>query len=64
MIGLRYHPLRERLPIDMVNNGDNSLVGADPNGINNSCIYEPDYSGDSPHLNHNPRTNGNNYFDT
>jgi hypothetical protein len=50
-------------PITMVNNGDNSLIGTNPNGINNSSIDEPDYTGGSLHLNHNPRTNGNNYFD-
>lgn len=51
-------------PITMVNNGDNSLIGTNPNGINNSSIDEPDYNGHALHLNHNPRTNGNNYFDT
>jgi hypothetical protein len=51
-------------PITMVNNGDNSLIGTNPNGINNSSIDEPDYTGGPLHLNHNPRTNGNNYFDT
>jgi hypothetical protein len=48
----------------MTNNGDNSLIGTNPNGINNSSIDEPDYSGGPLHLNHNPRKNGNNYFDT
>ena len=51
-------------PITMINNGDNSLIGTNPNGINNSSIDEPDYNGGPLHLNHNPRTNGNNYFDT
>jgi hypothetical protein len=50
-------------PITMVNNGDNSLIGTNPNGINNSSIDEPDYTGGPLHLNHNPRRNGNNYFD-
>ncbi len=50
-------------PVTMVNNGDNSLIGTNPNGINNSSIDEPDYSGAPLHLNHNPR-NGNVYFDT
>ena len=31
--------------------------------MNNSSIDEPDYSGGPLRLNHNPRTNGNNYFD-
>jgi hypothetical protein len=51
-------------PIDMVNNGDNSLIGTNPNGVNNASIDEPDYSGGPLHLNHNPRKNNNNYFDT
>jgi hypothetical protein len=49
-------------PITMINNGDNSLIGTNPNGVNNSSIDEPDYNGAALHLNHNPRTNGNNYF--
>jgi hypothetical protein len=51
-------------PVTMVNNGDNSLLGTNPNGINNSSIDEPDYDGGLLHLNHNPRTTGNNYFST
>jgi hypothetical protein len=51
-------------PITMVNNGDNSLIGTNPNGINNSSIDEPDYNDGPLHLNHNPRTHGNNYFDS
>ncbi|HXP11175.1 MAG TPA: TonB-dependent receptor, partial [Acidobacteriaceae bacterium] len=51
-------------PITMVNNGDNSLIGTNPNGINNSSIDEPDYNGGPLHLNHNPRKNNNNYFHT
>ena len=51
-------------PITMINNGDNSLIGTNPNGINNSSIDEPDYNGGALHLNHNPRSVGNNYFDT
>ena len=50
-------------PITMIYNGDNSLIGSNPNGVNNSSIDEPDYNGGPLHLNHNPRTNGNNYFD-
>jgi hypothetical protein len=51
-------------PITMVNNGDNSLIGTNPNGINNSSIDAPDYNGRPLHLNHNPRTHQNNYFDS
>ncbi len=50
-------------PVTMINNGDNSLIGTNPNGVNNSSIDEPDYNGGALHLNRNPRTNGNNYFD-
>jgi hypothetical protein len=51
-------------PITITNNGDNSLIGTNPNGINNSSIDEPDYNGGPLHLSHNPRKNGNDYFDT
>jgi hypothetical protein len=51
-------------PVTMVNNGDNSLIGTNPNGVNNSSIDEPDYNGGPLHLNHNPRQHGYNYFDT
>ncbi|AXC12865.1 Oar protein [Acidisarcina polymorpha] len=49
-------------PVTMVNNGDNSLIGTNPNGINNSSIDEPDYNGGPLRLSHNPRINGHNYF--
>ncbi len=51
-------------PVTMVNNGDNSLIGTNPNGVNNSSIDEPDFNGEPLHLNYNPRTNNNYYFDT
>ena len=51
-------------PVTMVNNGDNSLIGTNPNGVNNSSIDEPDYDGGPLLLNKNPRNNGNNYFST
>jgi len=50
-------------PVTMTNNGDNSLIGTNPNGVNNSSVDEPDYNGGPLQLNHNPRTIGNNYFD-
>jgi hypothetical protein len=49
-------------PITMIDNGDNSLIGTNPNGVNNSSIDEPDFNGGPLDLNHNPRTNGTNYF--
>lgn len=51
-------------PITMVSNGDNSLLGTNPNGVNNSSIDEPDYNGASLRLNRNPRKDGNIYFAT
>src|SRR5277367_4153667 len=48
-------------PVTLVNFGDNSLIGSEPNGINNFGIDEPDYTGAPLHLNHNPR-NGQPYF--
>ena len=51
-------------PVTMINNGDNSLIGTNPNGVNNSSIDEPDYNEGPLKLNHNPRRDGNNYFNT
>jgi len=50
-------------PITMVNNNDTSLLGTNPNGVNNSSVDEPDYSGGNLEINHNPR-NGQSYFNT
>jgi hypothetical protein len=50
------------LPVTLVNFGDNSLLGAEPNGVNNFGVDEPDYNGGSLALNGNPR-NGRPYFD-
>ena len=49
------------LPVTLVNFGDNSLLGAEPNGVNNFGVDEPDFAGGSLGLNHNPR-NGQSYF--
>jgi hypothetical protein len=51
------------LPVTLINFGDNSLLGSEPNGINNFGVDEPDYLGGSLKLNSNPR-NGLEYFDT
>ncbi|HZD33428.1 MAG TPA: TonB-dependent receptor, partial [Candidatus Angelobacter sp.] len=50
-------------PVTLVNNGDNSLIGASPNGVNNAGIDEPDVLPGSLNLNHNPQ-NGNEYFNS
>lgn len=49
------------LPVTMVNYGDNSLLGSEPNGINNFGADEPDYTGGPLDLNSNPR-DGRPYF--
>ena len=49
------------LPVTLINYGDNSLLGAEPNGINNYGVDEPDVAPGSLNLNHNPR-NGQPYF--
>ncbi|HKM84680.1 MAG TPA: TonB-dependent receptor [Terriglobales bacterium] len=51
------------LPVTMVSYGDYSLLGAEPNGINNYGVDEPDYTGGPLDLNHNPR-HGQPYFNT
>jgi hypothetical protein len=50
------------LPVTLINFGDNSLLGSEPNGINNYGVDEPDYGGGLLNLNGNPR-NGRSYFD-
>jgi Carboxypeptidase regulatory-like domain/TonB dependent receptor len=49
------------LPVTLINFGDNSLLGAEPNGINNFGVDEPDYTGGSLHLNYDSR-NSQPYF--
>ena len=48
-------------PVTLINYGDNSLLGAEPNGVNNYGVDEPDVAPGSLDLNHNPR-NGQAYF--
>jgi hypothetical protein len=48
-------------PVTLLNYGDNSLLGAEPNGVNNYGVDEPQYSPGPLHLNSNPR-NGQPYF--
>ncbi len=43
------------LPVTLVNYGDNSLLGSEPNGINNYGVDEPDYNSGALDLNQNPR---------
>ena len=50
-------------PVTLYSYGDNSLLGAEPNGINNYGIDVPDYAGGPLKLNHNPQ-NRLPYFNT
>ncbi len=50
-------------PVTLVSYGDNSLLGTEPNGINNYSVDVPDYAGGPLTVNHNPR-NGQPYFNT
>jgi Carboxypeptidase regulatory-like domain len=51
------------LPVTLVDFGDNSLIGSEPNGINNFGVDEPDFTRGPLDLNHNPR-DGKFYFNT
>jgi len=50
-------------PVTLLNYGDNSLLGAEPNGINNYGVDEPQYTPGPLNLSSNPR-NGQPYFNT
>jgi hypothetical protein len=50
-------------PVTLYNYGDNSLLGAAPNGVNNYGVDEPQFTPGPLGLNHNPR-NGSPYFNT
>ena len=48
-------------PVTLSTNGDNSLQGSSPNGVNNRFLDLPDYTGEPLGINSNPR-NGLAYF--
>jgi Carboxypeptidase regulatory-like domain/TonB dependent receptor len=50
-------------PVTLLNYGDNSLIGAEPNGINNFGVDEPQFTPGPLQLNKNPR-NGLPFFNT
>jgi hypothetical protein len=50
-------------PVTLQSDGDNSLMGSIPNGVNNHSLDLPDYNGQPLNLNGNPR-NGLPYFNT
>jgi hypothetical protein len=51
------------LPVTLINYGDNSLLGGEPNGINNYGVDEPDVAAGPLDLSRNPRK-GLQYFNT
>jgi carboxypeptidase family protein/TonB-dependent receptor-like protein len=51
-------------PVTLFSLGDNSLLGAEPNGINNFGIDLPDYTPGPLNLSNNPRKNNQQYFNT
>ncbi len=48
-------------PVSLHSDGDNSLMGSNPNGVNNYSLDLPDYNGQPLNINSNPR-NGKPYF--
>jgi carboxypeptidase family protein len=48
-------------PVTLYNYGDNSLLGTEPNGVNNYGVDEPQYTPGALAINHNPR-NSQPYF--
>ena len=52
------------LPVTLVNFGDNSLLGSEPNGVDNFGVDEPDFTPGSLNLNKNPRDWCAKYFNT
>ena len=50
-------------PVTLSTDGDNSLQGSSPNGVNNRYLDLPDFvPGQSLNINTNPRSNGLVYF--
>jgi hypothetical protein len=51
------------MPVTLVNFGDNSLIGSEPNGVNNFGVDEPDFTRGPLDFNKDPR-NGQPFFNT
>ena len=51
-------------PVTLSTNGDNSLQGSSPNGVNNRYLDLPDFTGQPLKINSNPRANGLQYFNS
>ncbi len=51
-------------PVTLSTNGDNSLQGSSPNGVNNRYVDLPDSTGQPLKINSSPRANGLQYFNS
>jgi len=49
-------------PVSLHSDGDNSLMGSNPNGVNNYSLDLPDYNGQPLNINGNAGRNGQPYF--
>jgi hypothetical protein len=49
-------------PVSLHSDGDNSLMGSNPNGVNNYSLDLPDYDGQPLNINSNAGRNGQPYF--
>jgi hypothetical protein len=45
-------------PVTLLNNNDTSLLGTQPNGINNNGVDEPEVAAGNLHVNHRPGPSG------
>ena len=49
-------------PVTLSTDGDNSLQGSSPNGVNNRFLDLPDFTGQPLNINSHPKNNGLVYF--
>ena len=63
MVYYRHHAHQFRFPVTLSSDGDNSLMGSSPNGVNSKSIDLPDFTPGPLNINHNPRTDLT-YFNT
>jgi hypothetical protein len=54
--------LNSGFPVSLHSDGDNSLMGSNPNGVNNYSLDLPDYNGQPLNINSNAGRNGQPYF--
>lgn len=54
--------LNSGFPVTLHTDGDNSLQGSNPNGVNNYSVDLPDYNGQALDINKNAGRNGQPYF--